>query len=46
MVPTKMTDAELLGFIQFVSDLLYMLIAFMCGLIIGYIVGFNSNGGL
>lgn len=46
MIPTKMTDAELLVFIQFVSDLLYMLIAFMCGLIIGYIVGFNNNGGL
>jgi hypothetical protein len=40
-----MTSLELLEFIEFVSDLLYMLIAFMCGLIIGYIVGFNNNGG-
>lgn len=46
MLPIKMTGAELLEFVQFVSDLLYMLIAFMCGLIIGYIVGFNNNGGL
>lgn len=46
MVPIGMTSAEALEFIQFVSDLLYMLIAFMCGLLIGYIVGFNNNGGL
>lgn len=46
MLPSGMTTAEVLEFIQFVSDLLYMLIAFMCGLIIGYIVGFNNNGGL
>ena len=40
-----MTTTEWIEFINFVSDMLYMLIAFMCGLIIGYILGFKNGGG-
>jgi hypothetical protein len=40
-----MTTTEWIDFIQFVSHILYMFIAFMCGLIIGYIVGFRNGGG-
>jgi hypothetical protein len=29
--------------IEFTEQLLYLLIAFMCGLIIGYITGFNGD---
>jgi hypothetical protein len=36
---------EWIEFIELVSRELYLLIAFMCGLIIGYIVGFKSGGG-
>lgn len=34
---------EILIFIQFVSHMLYLFIAFMCGIIIGYIVGKNEG---
>ena len=40
-----MTTTEWIEFIDFVSDMLYMFVAFMCGLIIGYILGFKSGGG-
>ena len=41
-----MTTTELLEFIKFVSDLLYFFVAFMCGLVLGYMIGFKSGGGL
>jgi hypothetical protein len=41
-----MTTSEFLEFIEFVSDLLYFFVAFMCGLIIGYMVGFRNGGGM
>ena len=40
----KMTTNDWLIFINFVSDMLYMFVAFMCGLIIGYIIGFRNGG--
>ena len=40
-----MTTMDWIEFIDFVSQELYLLVAFMCGLIIGYIVGFRSGGG-
>ena len=40
-----MTTMEWQEFVELVSKELYFLIAFMCGLIIGYIVGFRSGGG-
>jgi hypothetical protein len=39
-----MTSAEWMIFIEFLSHMLYMFIAFMCGIIIGYIVGFQNGG--
>lgn len=39
------TDSEIIEFINFVSHMLYMFVAFMCGLIIGYIVGFRNGSG-
>ena len=39
-----MTYEEWLLFIDFVSNELYLFVAFMCGLIIGYIVGFRNGG--
>jgi putative flippase GtrA len=41
-----MTSSDWLIFIQFVSHMLYMLVAFMCGLVIGYIVGFRNGGDM
>jgi hypothetical protein len=40
-----MTTTDWMIFIEFVSHMLYMFIAFMCGIIIGYIVGFRNGGG-
>ena len=40
-----MTTTEWIEFIEFTSHVLYMFVAFMCGLIIGYIVGFRNGGG-
>lgn len=42
----KMTTNDWIIFINFVSDMLYMFVAFMCGLIIGYIVGFRNGGDM
>ena len=42
----KMTAEDWILFIQFTSHLLYMYVAFMCGVIIGYIVGFRNGGGM
>jgi hypothetical protein len=39
-----MSTTEWLEFISFVSDMLYMFVAFMCGLIIGYVIGFRNGG--
>jgi len=39
-----MTTTDWLIFIEFVSHILYMFVSFMCGLIIGYIVGFRNGG--
>jgi hypothetical protein len=41
-----MTTSEWLEFINFVSHLLYFFVAFMCGLVLGYIIGFKNGGGL
>jgi len=38
-----MAYQEWIDFIGFVERMLYMYIAFMCGLIIGYIVGFRNG---
>ena len=40
-----MTATDWLEFVDFVSHELYLFIVFLCGLIIGYLVGFK-NGGL
>ena len=40
-----MIPMEWKEFIELTEKELYFLIAFMCGLIIGYIVGFRSGGG-
>jgi hypothetical protein len=40
-----MTTSEWLEFVDFVSHELYLLIAFLCGLIIGYLIGFRNGGG-
>lgn len=40
-----MTESEILEFINFISQELYLFIAFMCGLILGYIVGYRTGGG-
>jgi hypothetical protein len=39
-----MTNSEWLEVIQFTSHMLYMFVAFMCGIIIGYIVGIRNGG--
>jgi hypothetical protein len=44
MIGDSVTE-EILLFIQFVSHMLYLFIAFMCGIIIGYIVG-KIEGGM
>ena len=36
---------EILLFMQFTSHMLYLFVAFMCGIIIGYIVG-KIEGGM
>jgi hypothetical protein len=41
-----MTNAEWLEFIEFCSKELYFLVAFMCGIILGYMVGFKNGGDL
>jgi hypothetical protein len=41
---TMITTTDWLLFIEFASHMLYMFIAFMCGVIIGYIVGFRNGG--
>jgi hypothetical protein len=38
-----MTTAEWLEFVDFASHELYLFIAFLCGLIIGYLVGFRNG---
>ena len=40
----KMTAEDWIIFIQFASHLLYMYVAFMCGVIVGYIVGIRNGG--
>jgi hypothetical protein len=44
MIGDSVTE-EILLFIQFTSHMLYLFIAFMCGIIIGYIVG-KIEGGM
>jgi hypothetical protein len=44
MKTKMMTTTEWIIFIEFVSNLLYMFVAFMCGIVIGYIVGFRDGG--
>jgi len=39
-----MATEEWFIFIDFFSHVLYMFVAFMCGLIIGYIVGVRNGG--
>jgi hypothetical protein len=41
-----MTNTDWLIFIQFVSHMLYMFVSFMCGVIIGYILGFRNGGDM
>ena len=41
-----MTTDEWFIFIDFFSHMLYMFVAFMCGLVIGYLVGFRNGGGM
>ena len=41
-----MSTTEWFEFIEFVSHMLYMFVAFICGLIIGYLVGFRNGGGM
>jgi len=41
-----MTTTEWLEFIAFVSHMLYLWVSFMCGVLIGYIVGFRNGGGM
>ena len=41
-----MTTEEWFIFIDFFSHMLYMFVAFMCGLVIGYLVGFRNGGGM
>jgi hypothetical protein len=38
-----MTSSEFLEFASFLSDLLYHFVAFMCGLILGYMVGYGNG---
>lgn len=40
-----MTTTEWLEFVDFVSRELYLFIAFLCGLIIGYLIGFRNGSG-
>lgn len=39
----KMTSEDWIIFIDFTSHVLYMFVAFMCGIIIGYITGKNGE---
>jgi len=39
-----MTYNEIMEFINFVEQMLYLFVAFMCGLIIGVVVGSWGNG--
>jgi hypothetical protein len=41
-----MTTTEWLEFIRFVSDLLYLFVSFMSGLVLGYMIGFKNGGDL
>jgi hypothetical protein len=41
-----MTTSEWMLFIEFTSHMLYMFVAFMCGVLIGYIVGLRNGGGM
>jgi hypothetical protein len=41
-----MTTTEWIEFIEFTSHMLFMLVAFMSGLIMGYMIGFRNGGGL
>jgi len=41
-----MSTEEWFIFIDFFSHMLYMFVAFMCGLIIGYLIGFRNGGGM
>ena len=38
-----MTTTELLEFIDFVSNVLYMFVSFLSGLILGYMIGFRNG---
>ena len=39
-----MTSSEFLEFCSFLSNLLYLFVAFMCGLVLGYMIGYNNDG--
>jgi hypothetical protein len=41
-----MTTTDWIEFIGFISDLLYLFVAFMSGLVLGYIIGFKNGGDL
>lgn len=41
-----MTTTEWIDFIEFISDLLYLFVSFMSGLVLGYIIGFRNGGDL
>ncbi len=40
----KVNTEEWIIFINFTSHLLYMFVSFMCGVVIGYIVGIRDGG--
>ena len=40
------TTTEWLEFIAFTSHILYLFVAFMSGVILGYVVGFRNGGGM
>jgi len=39
-----MTSTEWLELIEFTSHILYLWVSFMCGLVLGYVVGFRNGG--
>jgi hypothetical protein len=39
------TTSEWMEFINFTSHMLYMFVAFMCGVLIGYLVGLRNGSG-
>jgi len=41
-----MTTNDWIEFILFTSHMLYMFVAFMCGIVIGYMVGFRNGSGM